>query len=319
MQRLITLIPCKSAAFSAQLLVLFGFLMSAHADGKTYRSVKEDWQQKVEKLNLQFTKALEKGDVPAMMQYYAADAVSMPEHHATLFSPKSIADYYQRWLAATSDNRCKRLIYSVKIVEGFLLEAGTFTHDFVQAGHKPFRYSGKYIHVWRIGENKSLTLVGEIWGAASGFDRASLPLSSDNTSPVLPAPIKQGYSIQADSINHYNVQIAQLVKERNGAAFSAYYTNDAIYMPYYMPMVIGKDSIHQYYVVHEDPAVTIDTVQINMSRVLPAGDYALVNGFYRVNWRAGEHSGLVTGKSINIWKREQDGKWRLHWQMTNHD
>ena len=310
----------KITAVPLQLIVLFiSFQMSALAGDGMANADKDQWQQEVEKLNLQFANALEKGDVPAMMQYYADDAVSMPEHHATLFDPKAIAGYYQSWLAATSDNRYKRSIFSIRIVEGFLLESGTFTHDFVQPGHQPFRYSGKYIHVWRIGKKQLLKLVGEIWGASSGFDRASLPLLSETASCVAVAAIKPGHSLLADSINRCNTQIAGLVKERNGAAFSEFYTVDAIYMPYYMPMVIGRDSIHRYYVDHEDPAVIIDTVQINMSRMLLAGDHVLVNGFYRVNWRAGDNSGLVTGKSINIWKREQNGKLRMYWQMTNHD
>jgi len=276
------------------------------------------YQERIEVLNQQFATALEKGDVPAMMRYYTADAVSMPEHHPTLFNRAAITQYHQQWLKATSGNRYKRTIYDIKVADGYLLESGTFTHDFTQPGQQPFRYSGKYVHIWRIGKKQELTLVSEIWGAATGFDNAALPQLP--RSPHLQiTPIKPADSALARIINNNNAAIAQLVKDRNGAAFSDYYTDDAIYMPYYMPMVIGKDSIHQYYVVHEDPNVGIDTVQINMSRMQPAGDYVLVNGFYRVIWRAGGNSGLVTGKSINAWKKEPDGKLRLYWQMTNHD
>ncbi|SIO50907.1 YybH family protein [Chitinophaga niabensis] len=278
-----------------------------------------DPRERIEALNQQFAKALEKGDVSAMMRYYAADAVSMPEHHPTLFNRAAITQYFQQWLKATSGNRYQRTIYSIKAADGYLLESGTYTHDFTQPGQQPFRYAGKYVHIWRIGKKQELTLVSEIWGAAAGFDHAALPLLSPPPTPLQITPIKPADSALARTINTNNAAIAQLVKDRNGAAFSEYYTDDAIYMPYYMPMVIGKDSIHQYYVIHEDPNVGIDTVRINISRILPAGDYVLVNGYYCVNWRAGGNSGLVTGKSINIWKKEPDGKLRLYWQMTNHD
>lgn len=279
---------------------------------------KDSLQEQIETLNRQFATALEKGDVPAMMRYYATDAVSMPEHHPTLFNRAAITQYYQQWQKATSSNRYQRTIYAIKAADGYLLETGTYTHDFTQPGKQPFRYSGKYVHIWRIGKKQKLTLVSEIWGAAAGFEHAALPQLPPPT-PLQIAPIKPADSPLARIINNNNAAIAQLVKDRNGAAFSEYYTDDAIYMPYYMPMVIGKDSIHQYYVVHEDPNVGIDTVQIKISRILPAGDYVLVNGYYRVNWRAGGNSGLVTGKSINIWRKEPDGKFRLYWQMTNHD
>lgn len=316
MRLLKTLIPQKISSVLMLFFVQFtGLFTSVFANDPRIGSL----QQQVENLNNQFARALEKGDVPAMVQYYAADAVSMPEYHHTLYSPAAIEDYYKHWLEATRDNRYQRSIYSVKIAGDFLLEAGTFTHDFTQTGNSPFRYAGKYIHVWRIGKRDKLTLVSEIWGSATWFDRASMPLSSGTGPVVQVSPVMPEDSVLAGNIKKYNMQIAGLVKERNGAAFSAYYTDDAIYMPYYTPMVIGKDSIHSYYVKHEDPAVGIDSVQINMSRMLVAGDFVLVNGFYHVNWRAGGNSGLVTGKSINVWRREKNGKLRLHWQMTNHD
>lgn len=294
------------------LLALFiVYLTSASANNDTLR-------QEIESLNLQFAKALEKGDVSAMMRYYAADAVTMPEFHASLLKPEAIAGYYKRWLAATKNNRYQRKIHTIEKLEGYVIETGIFIHAFTQTGHQPFHYEGKYVHIWRIGEKQKLKLAGEIWGATGGLDRASIPLSSDTGSVAL-MPVKTGENPVTDSIHHYNTQIAGLVKTRNGSAFSEFYTNDAIYMPYYSPMIMGKDSIHAYYVKHEDPAVAIDAVQINMSRILLAGNFAVVNGFYHVNWRAGEYSGRVTGKSINIWKRDERGKFRLYWQMTNHD
>ncbi|MGN6421517.1 MAG: YybH family protein [Pseudobacter sp.] len=308
-----------ASALSLFLVPFFILLNPVLAKDKKQASVIDDYQKKVEHLNLQFARALEKEDVQAIIQYYAADATSMPEYHSTLYNVTAIASYYKRWLSATKDNRYQRSIYSIKIIDGYLLESGTFTHDFTQTGHQPFHYSGKYIHVWRIDKKQALTLVSEIWGSASWFDRSSMPLSSDTAAPVQIIPVKPAEKLLADSIIDNNAEVARLVKERNGPAFSAFYTDDAIYMPYYTPMVIGKDSIHSYYVKHEDPAVTIDDVQINISRILPAGDFTLVNGFYNVKWRAGGNSGLVTGKSINIWKREKDGKLRLYWQMTNHD
>ena len=53
-----------------------------------------DFRESIETLNQQFATALEKGDVPAMMRYYAADAISMPEHHPTLFNRISITQYF---------------------------------------------------------------------------------------------------------------------------------------------------------------------------------------------------------------------------------
>ena len=45
----------------------------------------------------------------------------------------------------------------------------------------------------------------------------------------------------------------------------------------------------------------------------------LEEGRYRVAWRAGGDSGVVEGKSLNLWKRGEDGEWRLFRQAVNHD
>ena len=125
------------------------------------------------------------------------------------------------------------------------MESGTYTHNFTQPGQQPYRYSGKYVHIWRIGKKQELTLVSEIWGASAGFDHAALPRLTSPISPLQITPVKRTDSSLAKSINNNNLAIAQLVKDRNGAAFSEHYTDDAIYNPYYIPKVIGKDSIHK--------------------------------------------------------------------------
>ncbi len=90
-------------------------------------------------------------------------------------------------------------------------------------------------------------------------------------------------------------------------------------MPYYMPMRIGKAAIDAYYREHEDPNTGINAVHIGATRIIDVGNYVLVDGYYKVDWRGGNAHGSVTGKNISVWKRGHSGNLLLFRQMAVHD
>jgi ketosteroid isomerase-like protein len=114
-------------------------------------------------------------------------------------------------------------------------------------------------------------------------------------------------------------QIAELVIQRRGKDFAKYYTDDAIYMPYYMPMKIGKAAIDAYYQEHEDPNTGIDDVYIRASRIIDIAHFVIVDGYYKVDWRGASAHGTVTGKNISVWRRDHSGHLLLFRQMAVHD
>src|SRR6202012_4233465 len=128
---------------------------------------------------------------------------------------------------------------------------------------------GKYLAVWKIVPGGGLKLLSEISGAAKYMDRADLPLSALQLpdSSKLPKPGRSAAGLAVQSLNN---DIAELVVKRNGSEFSKYYTDDAIYMPYYMPMLIGNPAIDAYYREHEDPTAIIRAVHIGETRIVAA-------------------------------------------------
>ena len=65
----------------------------------------------------------------------------------------------------------------------------------------------------------------------------------------------------------------------------------------------------------------IESLMLSTGNITPMDDgkLQLEQGFYRVGWRAGSDSGTVAGKSLNLWKRDQDGTLMLYRQAVNHD
>lgn len=95
---------------------------------------------------------------------------------------------------------------------------------------------------------------------------------------------------------------------------------DAMYLTYYTPILSGEKEITDYFTEHEKPGtLRIEQISIETSNIIFAREAIVEFGFYNVDWRDGESSGNVKGKSINVWKKNNDGELLLFRQMVNHD
>jgi len=173
--------------------------------------------------------------------------------------------------------------------------------------------------VWAM-DGEEPKLVAELWGADAPFDRAMLPEIAPMAGKAS-ASFKNDPSLTAE-INARNALIDTLVTERRGAEHASLFLPDAAYLTYYTPTRQGMDQIRDYFVEHEKPGdVSIEALDLGSGklRVLARDDVVLEEGFYRVAWRAGEANGVVRGKSLNLWKRDGDGEFKLFRQAVNHD
>ncbi len=86
-------------------------------------------------------------------------------------------------------------------------------------------------------------------------------------------------------------------------------------------MLVGIEKVKAYFIEHEKPGdVQIASLQINTSKIIDMGNFVLEHGYYRIAGNSGNNaSWVVTGKSINLWKRDEKGTLLLYRQMVNHD
>jgi len=297
-----------------QLMLWVAFIICSSAGAQTTADKLSPLVSKINLLNTQTELALIQGNTDTLMQYYHHQAVCMPEYHQALYTIADIKKFYADWFNQVNIRQFRRTIFDVQTEGEYIVESGNYATTFTPSGQASFAYNGKYITIWK-NENNKLKRIGEIWGSTNYIDRAQLAHWNDSAiikPPVLSAAI-------TSEIDKRNAVVCKAVKERDGITLATLYTDDAIYMPYYSPMLAGIDSIKAYYVQHENPDVKIDTVYIKASRVLKAGNSYIVNGWYVVKWQAGNNSGIVTGKSINVWIRKPGGELMLFRQMVNHD
>ena len=299
------------ACLKRALLLLLFLLPSAQSQAR------QNYAQELAGINEKLTKAWLQSDAVALSSFYADSAVSMPEFHTALYGKQAIGAYLEQWLSAARVTSCDRRTVDVTRAGDYLLETGTFRRNF-SLDTKMVDYDAKYLAVWRIKPSGGLELVSEITGSVKPLDRTDLPLSQLQLPDSAQVPKPPG-DAKLKTVQHLNDQIASLVVKSKGAAFAPYYTQDAIYMPYYMPILVGKPAIDAYYREHEDPKTGIDAVWIKPSRIIDSGGFLLVDGYYRVDWRSGNAHGTVTGKNVSAWKRQADGRLLLSRQMAVHD
>jgi ketosteroid isomerase-like protein len=296
------------------LLVLFLFAVNARA-----AEPRTPLQERLQISNQTFSEAFVAEDLAAVKSHYADDAVLMPEHGTARYGKEDIEDFYRQWFNGAKIGGLRKTLYETLDFGDYAVETGAFVQTYTKDGDQPYDYSGKYMVLWATDGDQP-RIVSELWGANAPFDDKALPVVEDGA-PSIDRVFRNDAKI-AEEIRGRNAIIGKLVAERKGSEHADLFLPDAIYMTYYMPMLVGIDNIRRYFIEHERPGeVAIDSLALSTGNIYPmdGGNLQLEQGFYVVDWRAGNDSGTVRGKSLNLWKRNQDGTLMLYRQAVNHD
>lgn len=277
-------------------------------------------RQRLEIGNQAFSNAFAAEDLATVKSYYADDAVLMPEHSATRYGKDAIEDFYRQWFNGAKIGSLRKISHETLDYGDYAIETGAFVQTYAKEGAPAYEYSGKYMVLWDTTGSDQPRIVSELWGANAPFDDAALPLIDDGA-PSAGRVFRNDAEI-AEEIRGRNALIGKLVTERKGNEHAELFLPDAIYMTYYTPMLVGIEDIRRYFMEHERPGeVAIDSLALSTGNIYPldGGKLQLEQGFYVVDWRAGGDNGTVRGKSLNLWKRNQDGTLMLYRQAVNHD
>ncbi|KRD08994.1 hypothetical protein ASE21_14180 [Flavobacterium sp. Root901] len=300
--------------------IIVFLLVFAGLQGQTIKN-SDQLKEKLESINNQIADSFLHNDSSIILNYYDyKQPVCMPEYHKALYTKEDIKSYYTQWLSNFKINAYQRTIYEVQLLENYAVEIGTFAINCINDKGTALVYDGKYLNVWKIQNNGKLTLISEIWGANKAIDGSAFS-SIDIKSAYIPkSQIKKTLE---DEVSRRNQRIGELVTKREGEKHALeFFTKDAIYLTYDTPMLIGMENIKPYFVEHEKPnGVSIDSLSIRASKMIPLNKYVIEYGYYYVDvsWDNKKGKATVTGKSTNLWKRDENGTLMLYRQMVNHD
>lgn len=276
-----------------------------------------EFRNKLDTINIRMAVLMERKDAAELTHYYNDDAVCMPEFYAQLFRKQDIQQFYQHYFSVNTITSYQKSIYEVLCEHNYVIETGTFTSNILKDDKTSFVYKGKYLSIWQVNDKNELKIVSQIWGASNWMDRKMLTeLPSQRNASSMPALMKNDLT---EEVIARNQMLRQAVVASDAKAQTNFYSDDAIYMPYYDSMYVGKKNIDHYFTTHYSPDWFFDSLSINTSKVIKLENLIIECGYYFVQWGNKKNErGTVTGKSINIWRRDENGVLLMYRQIVKH-
>ncbi|NNE47148.1 MAG: DUF4440 domain-containing protein [Rhodothermales bacterium] len=119
-----------------------------------------------------------------------------------------------------------------------------------------------------------------------------------------------------DTLVELSHQFSQAFVAGDAAAMTQLYTDDAVLFPANSELIRGRNAIEQYWTLPEDRRIThhkLIPVEVDVS-----GSMASDFGHYEIGGINGDKSwGPIYGKYVVVWKRGDDGRWRMQLDMWN--
>jgi ketosteroid isomerase-like protein len=120
---------------------------------------------KLEKLNMEMSKAMVSGDMDKSLSYYTADVVSMPNYDKILSGIDAMKKSNEEMKkAGWSVTSFKANTISATSCGSSVTEYGTYEISFAMKGSdQPMKDAGKYVTIWEKQKDGSLKIKVEIW------------------------------------------------------------------------------------------------------------------------------------------------------------
>lgn len=103
----------------------------------------------------------------------------------------------------------------------------------------------------------------------------------------------------------------------NWDSVAALYTEDATALPPNSPMVTGRAGVRQAFAAMPP----VGDVKLTTGEVVATAEMAVVRGNYSLNLMLpGANAAIAdTGKFVELWRKQSDGRWLLSWDIWNSD
>jgi uncharacterized protein (TIGR02246 family) len=110
---------------------------------------------------------------------------------------------------------------------------------------------------------------------------------------------------------------AKTVLAGDWAAYAALYTEDGVFMPPNMPVVEGRAAIQAWM----EPFPPFTQYELTIVQIDGRGNLAFVRGTYSMTLIVEGTPEPIhdIGKYVEIWRKQQDGKWLLALDIWNSD
>jgi len=120
--------------------------------------------------------------------------------------------------------------------------------------------------------------------------------------------------------NEMNKEFSQMMVDGNHSGMLKWYEDDAISMPSYQPMIKGIDALKKAQEMDKQMGTKITAFTLETTDVMPAGDYILEIGLYRISMVLPGMGAIDdNGKYMNVWEPQDDGSMKIKVDIWNTD
>lgn len=123
------------------------------------------------------------------------------------------------------------------------------------------------------------------------------------------------------SINNMTDKYSQAMLSGDYNTVAGFFTEDAIYMPLYEPIVRGKNGILENIKKDVESGVKYSAFKINSTDAFGSEDLVYEIGAYNVSFTMPKNPTAMNGhgKYLNVWQKQSDGSWKIKVETWNSD
>jgi ketosteroid isomerase-like protein len=277
--------------------------------------------QKVQKLSDILMTAEKNDDTKNFLTLYEENAISMPDYQPMLRGIDEISIYYKEIFQRQRIKSFQKKIEEViNLGKTTIVEIGTFKKEYtVLETDSILTLNGKYCYVWNIQPGGSLKIKGEI----SGFFH---PVKNPKNLVVSLQTHLGESEIHKENetpieLRAYNALMEKYVKNGEGALRSQFFTNDGKFMPFAHPTLTGMNELKPYLIAYDTRGTDFkfDLLSVYTYDYEYFDEYILEYPKFKVKWSTPNALGVVEGKGIRIWKRQDDKSLKLYLEISTHN
>lgn len=123
-------------------------------------------------------------------------------------------------------------------------------------------------------------------------------------------------SVRAE-IDRGNQRMMELVSRQQFDSLHLLYTDDAVVMPQNSEPVAGTDAIRAWW--EHGKELRLSRLDLETTDLEVSGDFGVETGRYTVTLQPDTTAAPITdrGNYLVVWKRDSDGRWKLHRDIFN--
>jgi uncharacterized protein (TIGR02246 family) len=118
-----------------------------------------------------------------------------------------------------------------------------------------------------------------------------------------------------------NDEMVKAMLADNSEVIMSMYTDDAISMPSYEPMLKGKDAMMKSHMKSKEAGFKMNNITLTTMDVWSSGDLAYEIGTYTINMTLPGMTEAMddNGKYLTVWQKQTDGSWKIKAETWNSD